>query len=165
MQKQQASAESSAQNVCETSKYGLILKQINNSFTDSNTSHTQTKKKKLKESEHECECVPCKHQKWVLNQHRRTWGKEKWREENCASRPCAVSHMNEQQHMTYPQILWILFFWVARRYFQPKQTAPWLIHDRGRGWIKYSYLTHKHTANAYSFVSYSRQKDCFPLFL
>lgn len=32
---------------------------------------------------------------------------------------CAVSHMDEQPRMTYPQLLWVLFFWVARRYFQP----------------------------------------------
>ena len=90
--------------------------------------------------------VSCKHQKSPSpsTYWRQTWGKV-WREGKCERRPCAVSHMNEQQHMTYPQILRILFFWVARRYFQPKQTAPWLIHDGRRGWIKYSYLTHKHT--------------------
>lgn len=67
-------------------------------------------------------------------------------------RPCAMSHMNEQQHMTYPQLQWILFFWVARCYFQPRQTAPWLIHDGGRGWIKYSYRTHKHIPHAFSWI-------------
>ncbi len=93
-------------------------------------------------------------------------GKENlvWKEWKCERRPCAVSHMNEQQHMTYPQLLWMLFFWVARRYFQLQQTAPWLIHDRGRGWIKYSFLTHKHTPNAYSWISYLRLSCIFCFF-
>lgn len=83
-----------------------ILKQINNSFTDCNTSHTQKNSKEWA---------------WVWISFPQTsemspepaqtdTREEKWREEKCASRPCAVSHMNEQQHMTYPQILWIFVF-------------------------------------------------------
>lgn len=96
-----------------------------------------------------------KHQKcpWKSGKETKCGGK-------CEQRPCAVSHMNEQPHMTYPPLLWILFFWAARRYFQPQQTAPWLIHDGGRGWIKYSSHAQTHT-NVYTSVLYSRQSFWF----
>lgn len=126
--------QSSAKNVCYTSKYCLGLKVI--------VFFSLLKLKRviflMQTSEIPITNIP---ELVAADIRKENSVEEIWEETMC----CA--HMNEQQHMTYPQLLWILFFWVARRYLQPKLTALWLIHDGGRGWIKYSYCTHKHRPN------------------
>lgn len=89
-----------------------------------------------------------------LNQ-RGQWRKWKHCREEEIGRVCVLCH-SWTSCSAYPHLLYILFFWVARLYFQPKQTAPWLIHDRGAGHNKKFMTYTKMCTRCISWNSYCR---------